>query len=141
MGVGVADDTVCFSERAAVNPVAELCQHAAILPLFPILYHGVINRDEKVDDHCFLSEPPSKQGQNQLRCKSHKNGIVLLQGHCTEFAIDMKQPARIALFRTAEDIDARSGFPQLCDFLGVSQVIQIFGGDEKHVFSSIEMHA
>ena len=103
MGVGVADDAVCFSERAAVNPVAELCQHAAILPLFPILYHGVINRDEKVDDHCFLSEPPSKQRQNQLRCKSHKNGIVLL--------------------------------------LGVSQVIQIFGGNEKHVFSSVEMHA
>ena len=101
----------------------------------------VINRNEKVDDHCFLSEPPSKQRQNQLRCKPHKNGIILLQGHCAEFAIDVKQPAHIALFRTAEDIDARSGFPQLCDFLGVSQVIQIFGGNEKHVFSSVEMHA
>ena len=139
VGVGVADNMVCQFQRPGVDPVAELCPQRAGTQLFPVADHSVIDGDEKVDIHRLFPETVRKQRQHQLRRKAQEHRIKRFHGHGAEFSVHMEQPLGIALLPASQNGHTFCGLFDQPDFLGVPEIVQVFGGDEQHILILIRL--
>lgn len=80
-----------------------------------------------------------KQRQYQLRRKAQEYHIKRFHGHGAEFSVHMEQPLGVALLPAAQNGHTFCGLFDQPDFLGIPEIVQVFGGDEQHILILIRL--
>lgn len=134
VAAGITDDRVGACQCAAVQPVQKFSEQTFWPDDLSVTAEGVVDRDEEVDHAVCAFEFPCKKGQDQLRCETDKDGIIVSGRAEQKPQVYVKQPDRIGFFIGADNAELGGILLQQADFLRVSDIIQPFRGDEQYLF-------
>lgn len=134
MTAGVAENGIRVGQSVGVQQMKQSSRKAVRRKHLPVKTEGVVEGDKKVNHLISAAEFPCKKGQNKLRCKPDKDGVVRFCGGEQKQQIYMAQTEEVGFFVGADDAKTGGALFQQTDFLCVSDIVQSFCCDKQHIF-------